>query len=134
LLGLCRGDLSEILEKLRQKLQQDAVMEDQLRAELIDQGRKMNELRADHERAMYEQSQQLTQRSENEVNRIEVEYKRSVQKLKEESLQKDTKIRQYEKNEKKSVAEREKYQNLEEQKYLLEERLKNIQTDRDLID
>ena len=36
LLSLCRGDLGEILDKLRQKLQSDAVLEDQLRTELID--------------------------------------------------------------------------------------------------
>ena len=94
----------------------------------------MNELRADHERAVYEQSQQLTQKAENDINRIEVEYKRTISKLKEELLQKDTKIRQYEKNEKKSIAEREKYENLEEQKYLLTEHVKNVQTDRDLIE
>lgn len=54
LLGLCRGDLSEILEKLRQKYQVDSQLEDQLRSELIQQGKAMNDLRAEHERAIQE--------------------------------------------------------------------------------
>lgn len=39
LLGLCRSDLGEILEKLRQKYQVDSQLEDQLRSELISQGK-----------------------------------------------------------------------------------------------
>ena len=54
LLGLCRGDLSEILEKLRQKYQVGSQLEDQLRSELIQQGKAMNDLRAEHERAIQE--------------------------------------------------------------------------------
>ena len=52
LLSLCRGDLSEILEKLRQKYQVDSQMEDQLRSELIAMGKQNNDLRAEHERAV----------------------------------------------------------------------------------
>ena len=52
LLGLCRSDLGEILDKLRQKYQVDSQVEDQLRSELIAQGRQTNELRAEHERAL----------------------------------------------------------------------------------
>lgn len=43
-MNLCRSDLGEILDKLRQKIAKDALVEDQLRAELIEQGRKINEL------------------------------------------------------------------------------------------
>ena len=54
LLGLCRSDLGEILDKLRQKYANDSQVEDQLRSELIAQGRQMNDLRAEQERAMQE--------------------------------------------------------------------------------
>lgn len=54
LLQLCRGDLGEILQKLRVKVQSDATVEDTLRTELLSQGKKMNELRAEHETTLYE--------------------------------------------------------------------------------
>ena len=50
---LCRGDLSEILGKIS-SLGQSQQGEDKLRKEIIDQGKKMNELRGEHERQMYE--------------------------------------------------------------------------------
>jgi phage-related protein len=53
LLVLCRGDLTEITNRLNQIAQSEAG-EDNLRKEIIDQGRKMNELREDHERQVYE--------------------------------------------------------------------------------
>ena len=46
-----------MLEKLRQKYQVDSQTEDQLRSELISQGRQMNELRAEHERSIQELKQ-----------------------------------------------------------------------------
>lgn len=64
LLQLCRGDLGEILSKLRQKLQSDAQVEDQLRAELIEQGKKMNELRVEHETTLYEKLTESGQKEE----------------------------------------------------------------------
>ena len=73
LLGLCRSDLGEILEKLRQKYQVDSQVEDQLRTELIQQGKEMNELRAEHERAIQEQKQQLSQKAETELSNVELE-------------------------------------------------------------
>jgi len=63
LLLLSRGDLNEIMTKLKHIIQGEKV-EDQLRKEVIDQGRKMNELRADHERQMIEQSTELNQKVE----------------------------------------------------------------------
>ena len=54
---MCRSDLGEILEKLRQKYQVDSQQEDQLRSELIAQGKQMNELRAEHERGIQELKQ-----------------------------------------------------------------------------
>jgi phage-related protein len=53
LLQLSRGDLTEITSKLKQ-LTQGESDQDQLRKEIIDQGRKMNELRAEHEQQIYE--------------------------------------------------------------------------------
>jgi len=56
LMQLCRGDITEIIAKMGQ-LAQNELREDKLRNEVIEQGKKMNELRADHERQMYELGQ-----------------------------------------------------------------------------
>jgi hypothetical protein len=56
LLKLCQGDLTEITKKL-QYIVQNEKNEDKLRKELIDQGRKMNDLRAEHERTSFEMDQ-----------------------------------------------------------------------------
>jgi hypothetical protein len=44
--------MNEILKKMKNILQAESI-EDQLRNEIIDQGKKMNELRAEHEQQMY---------------------------------------------------------------------------------
>jgi len=56
LLKLCQGDLTEITKKL-QYIVSNEKNEDKLRKELIDQGRKMNDLRAEHERTSFEMDQ-----------------------------------------------------------------------------
>ena len=121
LLNLCRSDLSEILDKLRQKILKDAVVEDQLRSELIEQGRKMNELRVSHEEAIYQQQQEISAKFESELQRADAEFKKLISKIMEELSQKDTKIRQFEKNEKKNMVEKEKVTNLEAKVKLLNE-------------
>jgi len=61
LLQLCKGDLTEIIGKVNM-LSQNELREDKLRKEIIEQGRKMNELRADHERSMYESNSNNNQK------------------------------------------------------------------------
>lgn len=109
LLNLCRSDLGEILDKLRQKIMKDAVVEDQLRAELIEQGRKMNEMRQAHERAVTMITHQLTSKFDSELLKADSEFKGQVAKLLAEVNQKENRIRQLEKNEKKAIAERDKH-------------------------
>lgn len=48
LLVLCKGEITDLKQKIAM-LQQNDKVEDNLRAEIIEQGRKMNELRAEHE-------------------------------------------------------------------------------------
>lgn len=55
LLQLCKGDLDEITKKLVM-ISQYEQSEDHFRKEIIDQGRKMNELRNEHEKQIYEQT------------------------------------------------------------------------------
>ena len=110
------------------------MLEDQLRTELIDQGKQMNELRAEHEQAVQDLTQKLSQKSEAEVTKLQLQNKEQLQQLKVELIQKDEKIKAFEKNEKKNHIEREKTANQQEQFQLLQESLKNTQTDRDLIE
>jgi hypothetical protein len=56
---------------------QTGSVEDQLRDEIIDQGRKMNELRAEHETSMYEQSNDCNQK----VDMIQQKYDQDKKKL-----------------------------------------------------
>jgi len=65
---------------------------------------------------------------------MELQQREAVFKLNDELRQKDEKIRQFEKNEKRGQIEKEKNQNQQEQFAILQEKLKNIQTDRDLIE
>ena len=48
LLVLCKGEMADLKKKIAMLSQNDKV-EDNLRSEIIEQGRKMNELRAEHE-------------------------------------------------------------------------------------
>ena len=70
--------MSEILDKLRQKYQNDAQLEDQLRSELIAQGKQMNELRTEHERSIQELKQHLSQKAETEMQNAELEHRQST--------------------------------------------------------
>lgn len=56
-----------------------------------------------------------------------------VSKLMEEANQKDTRIRQLEKSEKKFIVEKDRHMNQEQQLKLLSETLKSVQTDRDFV-
>ena len=94
----------------------------------------MNELRAEHEQSMQDLTQKLTQKGDTEISKMDLQHKEAVFKLKEELIQKEEKIKLHEKNEKKNQVEKEKVTNQQEQFSILQERLKNIQTDRDLIE
>ena len=54
LLKLCRGDLSDIATRLKNLTTSYESTEDRMQADFIEQGRKMNELREDHERGSFE--------------------------------------------------------------------------------
>ena len=71
----------------------------------------MNELRAEQERTSQELAQQLSQKAETEINKLELQHKEDIFKLKEEIIQKEEKIKQFEKNEKRNQVEKEKEQN-----------------------
>ena len=94
----------------------------------------MNELRAEHEQTIQDLTQKLSQKNETEVNKLQLQNKEQLQQLKLELIQKDEKIKAFEKNEKKNHIERERTINQQEQFQLIQESLKNTQTDRDLIE
>ena len=87
--------MNEITSKLKLLLQTGSV-EDQLRDEIIDQGRKMNELRAEHEQSMYEQSNDCNQKIDMVQNKAEQEKKKLVGKYKEDLNLKNDKIQELE--------------------------------------
>jgi len=58
----------------------------------------------------------------------------AVNKLKEEVVLKQERIRELEKNEKRLLAEKEKSESMQRQLRELNERLKNLQTDRDMME
>lgn len=93
LLSLCRGDLGEILDKLRQKFQADGQVEDQLRSELIEQGKTMNDLRSEHEQQMGELREQLSHKAETEKQNSDLDHRQQLNKLKEQLAIKDEKIK-----------------------------------------
>lgn len=68
----------------------------------------MNELRADHERQMYELSSANNLKIEQQQLRMEAEKKRAVQKQKEEIQVKNDKIKEMERQIQKDKALREK--------------------------
>lgn len=97
LLKLCKGDLKEITKKLQQIAQNETV-EDNLRKEIIDQGRKMNELRAEHEQTMYDQNQDHINKLEELQVKQDSDMKKMSQRLKEDIQQKNDKIKELERN------------------------------------
>jgi F420-0:gamma-glutamyl ligase len=80
-----------------------------LRAELIEQGRKMNELRQTHDKAVAVITHQLTSKFDSELLKADSEFKAQVAKLLAEANLKESRIRQLEKNEKRAIQERDKH-------------------------
>lgn len=68
--------------------------EDKLKQENIDQGKRMNELRADHERSMYE----MSNTNQDKIDQLRVSHeadkRRCLLKLKEELQFKNEKIKE----------------------------------------
>jgi F420-0:gamma-glutamyl ligase len=69
----------------------------------------MNEMRQAHERAVTMITHQLTSKFDSELLKADSEFKGQVAKLLAEVNQKENRIRQLEKNEKKAIAERDKH-------------------------
>ena len=114
LLGLCKSDLDEILNRLKSQMKSEA-LEDQLRKELLDQSKKMNELKALQERQVYELSNENFQKIDKLQQRYEAEKKQALNKLKEDIQLKNDRIRELEKNEKRLLSEKEKSESMQRQ-------------------
>lgn len=93
LLVLCKGEINDLTKKIAM-LQQNDKVEDNLRAEIIDQGRKMNELRSEHEQQMYE----LNQQNQDKIDQLQLKHdgdmRKMGQRLKEELAAKNEKIKE----------------------------------------
>ena len=129
---MCRGDLDEIIAKLNAICQYEQ-NEDKLRKEIIDQGRKMNELRNEHERQIYEQSNENNSKLELYQDKFEQEKKRIQQKYKEELSLKNDKIKDLERQQQRDKAIREKAESINRQLEEIKEINKNLAADRDIV-
>lgn len=93
LLVLSRGEINDLLKKIA-SLQQNDKVEDNLRSEIIEQGRKMNELRSEHEQQMYE----IQQQHQNKIDELQLKHdadmRKMGQRLKEELASKNEKIKE----------------------------------------
>ena len=132
LLQLCKGDLKDITSKLTQIANNEKV-EEQLRKEIIDQGKKMNELRADHERQMLQVTQQNMQKTDQIEAKFEQEKKTVVAKLKEELELKNQKLVDLERQLQRDRAMREKAESVVRQMEDMKDIHKAITEDRDIV-
>lgn len=130
---MCKSDLDEILNRLKSQMKSET-LEDQLRKELLDQSKKMNELKAVQERQVYELSNENFQKIDKLQQKWEADRKAAVQKLKDDIGLKNERIRELEKNEKRLLSEKEKSESMQKQLRELQERLKSLQTDRDMLE
>lgn len=129
---LSRGDLNEITSKLKQ-LTQGENDQDQLRKEIIDQGRKMNELRAEHEQQIYETTLQNNQKMEALQDKVEQERKKYSLKLKDEIQLKNDKIKDLERQQQKDKAIRLQAESTMRLMDELKEQKKMVASERDII-
>lgn len=129
---MCRGDLDEIIQKLNAICQYEQ-NEDKLRKEIIDQGRKMNELRNEHERQIFEQSNEVNSKLEQYQDKFEQEKKRLQQKYKEELTLKNDKIKDLERQQQRDKAIKEKAESINRQMEEIKEINKNLAADRDAV-
>lgn len=129
---MCRGDLDEIIQKLN-AICHNEQNEDKLRKEIIDQGRKMNELRNEHERQIFEQSNEVNSKLEQYQDKFEQEKKRLQQKYKEELTLKNDKIKDLERQQQRDKAIKEKAESINRQMEEIKEINKNLAADRDAV-
>ena len=73
------------------------------------------------------------QRAETELSNAEVEHRQVTTKLREDLLAKEEKIKHLEKQEIMRQFDRSQQQEQSNQVFMLQERLKSMQTDRDLV-
>lgn len=76
LLVLCKGEITDLKKKIAM-LQQNDKVEDNLRTEIIDQGRKMNELRAEHEQQMYD----LKMQNQDKIDELQLKHDGDMRKM-----------------------------------------------------
>ena len=107
LLGICKSDLDEILNRLKSNFQNEAT-EDQMRKELLEQSKKMAELKAQQEKQIYELTNENFQKVDLLQQKWENEKKSALLKLKDEIQLKNERIKDLEKNEKRSMTDKEK--------------------------
>ena len=93
LLVLSRGEITELMKKIA-SLQANDKVEDNLRSEIIEQGRKMNELRSEHEQQMYEMQQQNQDKIDELQLKHDADMRKMGQRLKEELAAKNEKIKE----------------------------------------
>lgn len=74
---MCKSDLDEILNRLKSQMKSEA-LEDQLRKELLDQSKKMNELKAAQERQVYELSNENFQKIDKLQQKLDMEKKLAI--------------------------------------------------------
>lgn len=107
LLGLCRSDLDEILQRLK-AVTTGVAAEDELRKELLEQSRKANEARTQQEKQVYEMQNEHRQKIEALHQKWEAEKAKAQGKLKEEIALKNERIKELEKNEKRAMTDKDK--------------------------
>lgn len=94
--------------------------------ELLSQGKQMNDLRADHERAIQDLKQQLNQKAETELSNVELTHRQTVTKLREDLVGKEEKVKHLEKQEIIRQVDRSQQQEQANQLYMLQERLTSM--------
>ena len=94
----------------------------------------MNEMHLDHERKLNQLRVDLQSEHAAEIKTLNQKHQQQLQKLDAENTAKEQRIRTLEKTAKNQTIERDKLQAVTEQLNQLQERTKNIQTDRDLIE
>ena len=93
LLVLCKGEINDLTKKIAM-LQQGDKAEDSLRSEIIAQGRKMNELRSEHEQSIYDLNQQHQDKNDDLQLKADADMRKMAQRLKEELAAKNEKIKE----------------------------------------
>ncbi len=133
LLGICKSDLDEILNRLKSNFQNEAI-EDALRKELLDQSKKLAELKASQEKQLYELTNENFQKVDLLQQKWENEKKQALAKIRDELQLKNERIKELEKNEKRAMTDKEKVESYGRQIKEITEKVKLAVADRDIIE